>query len=267
MLLEWNRWIEGMAAFKEGQGLLWVFTIVLFAVQWHRGILQKNKLLIGGCVLGLLTVFPLTAVVLLKGFTPFYNWLDLQQLFPLMLLTALLATEFVCVVEMIPKGKHLGIMCAAILLLAATGFHGFDRMEPADEHGVPVAYADAFESLEELVGERSLIIAANGDMLQYARLYEASWQPLYGRDLWSGKSASYINSGYDIEYDYYTLLEQAELKEEAYTEFVALVEAGAADCIIVPYYWREAFSQIPGYQLVALTESYNVIVKEDLIAK
>ena len=67
MLLEWNRWIEGMAAFKEGQGLLWVFTIVLFAVQWHRGILQKNKLLIGGCVLGLLTVFPLTAVVLLNS--------------------------------------------------------------------------------------------------------------------------------------------------------------------------------------------------------
>lgn len=260
MLLEWNRWLEGMTTFKEYQGLLWIFVLGLFTVLWYRGRLQENRLMICSAILAVCTVFPLSAMILLKGFTPFYDWMDLHQVFPMMLLLAVLAVE---VTERF--GKATGLICVGVLLLVATGFHGFDKTEPADVHGVPAAYAEAFESLDQMIDRDDVVIAAKADLLQYVRLYDATWQPLFGRDLWNGKSASYINSGYDVEYAYYTFLEQAELKDKAPAEFIALVQGGEADCIIVPYYWKDAYSQIPGYQLHILTESYNVIIKEDLV--
>lgn len=262
MLLEWNRWLEGMVTFKEYQGLFWVFVLGLFAMLGYRGRLRGNRLFLCSAILAVCTVFPLTAVILLKVFTPFYDWMDLHQVFPVVLLLAVFAVEVT-----VKLGKRIGFLCVGVLLLVATNFHGFDKKERADEHGVPVAYAEAFQSLDQMMDGDDVVIAAKADMLQYVRLYESGWHPLYGRDLWNGKSASYISSGYDVEYSYYTYLEQAELKGKAPVEFVALVQGGEADCIIVPYYWKDAYSQIPGYQLHVLTESYNVIIKEDLVVQ
>ncbi len=276
MQAEWNKWLEGMTAFKAGQGMLWIFILVLFAVLWNKGILKRSRLFLGAVLLGGLSVFPLSTVVLLKVFTPFYDWMDLQQLMPLTLLIALFGMMLMEILEerALPKKKLTGIaarsvggICTAILLLTAVNFHGFDYRSPADEHGVPFKTAEAFDALYALIGNRQAVIVAKGEVLQYVRLYEPAWQPLYGRDLWNGKSASYINSGYDVEYMYYTLLEQAELKEQERTEFITLLSAGKVDCAVVPYYWREGYSEIPGYELLDLTDEYNVIIKKDLMAE
>ncbi len=279
MQLEWSRWLEGMTAFKAGQGMLWIFTAVLYAMLWYKRSLKRCRLLWCAAVLSLLTVFPLSALVLLKGFTPFYDWMDLQQLMPLTLLTALFG---VVMTEILQEEKLLNakavkqsgivkrffsVVCVAVLLLTAANFHVFDYKSTADEHGVPSETAQAFDALYELVGDTQVVIVAKGDVLQYVRLYEPAWQPLYGRDLWSGKSASYINSGYDVEYEYYTLLEQAQLDDKERAEFTALLTKGEADLAIVPYYWREAYCQAPGYELLVLTDMYNVIIKKDLIAE
>ena len=276
MQLEWTRWLEGMTAFKEGQGMLWIFIVVLFAVLWHRRTLVRSRLLLASAVFGFLIVVPLSAVVLLKGFTPFYDWMDLQQLLPLNLLNALFC---MLLIELLQKNlipdmmfrdtwkKVVSLGCVVVLLLTATNFHGFDYRASADEHGVPLETAEALDAVYVLVGDTPVVIAAKGDMLQYVRMYEPAWQPLYGRDLWSGKSASYINSGYDVEYEYYTLLEQAELDDGDQADFLELLSRKDADLVIVPYYWREAYSQIPEYELIVLTDRYNVIIKKDLIAE
>ena len=278
MLAEWNRWLEGISSFKAGQGILWVFVLGLLVLLWRKSGQEQQRLAVLSAVMGFLVLCPLSAVVLLKGFTPFYDWLDLQQLFPMPLWMALFAMTLGEAMEGInipgirAKGYKgytktaVAYICVGILLLTATNFHGFDEKAKADSHGVPVGTAEAFDALYELVGDTHIVLAAKGDILQYTRLYEPSWQPLYGRDLWSGKSASYINSGYDVEYAYYSLLERTELAGEDQEEFIALLAGGEADCIIVPYYWREAYSQIPGYELLILTEEYNIIIKKDLIA-
>ena len=110
-------------------------------------------------------------------------------------------------------------------------------------------------------------MAAPPEMLQYARLFEPSWRPVYGRDLWSSKSASYINSGYDREYQYYTLLADARLPEDECTELISLINEGYADCIIVPDFWLEIMSGMPEYEPVRLTSSYIGIMKKGLLTE
>ena len=275
MQLEWNKWIEGMTAFKTGQGMLWIFCLILFVLLWYRGEL-KHRLFVASIVLGILTICPVTAVVLLKIYTPFYDWSDLQQILPMMLLLAVLGVEaFGFLKDMAVPGLRLGQtakniisgVCVVILFMAATNFHGFDERPEANTSGVPVETAEVFEALYDVVGDQPIVLAAPGEILQYTRLFEADWQPLYGRDLWSAKAASYINSGYDTEYEYYTLLGKAEPETEEYDRLTALINEEQVDCVIVPYYWLEEMGDMSVYEPVVLTDIYTGIIKKDLIIK
>lgn len=276
MQLEWNRWMEGMTAFKTGQGMLWIFCLILFVLLWWRGELKRHSLFVVSIILGILTICPVTAVVLLKVYTPFYGWSDLQQILPMTLLLAVLGVEaFWFLKDMNVPGLRLGQtakntisgICVVILLLTATNFHGFDERPKANAGGVPAEVAVLFEALYDVVGEQPIVLAASGEMLQYTRLFEDDWQPLYGRDLWSAKSASYINSGYDTEYEYYTFLGKAELEPEEYNRLTALINEEQVDCVIVPCYWMEAMGDMYAYEPVVLSDVYTGIIKKDLIIK
>ena len=276
MQLEWNRFLEGITDFKTDHGMLWIFSLVLLWICFKKGTLKRHRWLLTSLVLGVLVICPVTAMALLKIFTPFYDWSDLQLLLPTTLLMALLGVEAYDFLrkQEIP-GLHPGqtakniisVVCVAVLLLTATGFHGLDRYPEADEHGVPLETAEVFEALEQVIGEERMVLAAPAEMLQYTRLYEPKWQPVYGRDLWSGKSASYINSGYDIEYEYYTLLAKAQLTEKEQESFAALIREGQADCVIVPAFWVEQICELPEYESILLTDSYAGIIKKDFVTK
>lgn len=276
MQLEWNRFLEGITEFRAGQGMLWIFCLCLFVLCFRKGIMKNQEWLVTGLILGVLVSCPLTAVLLLKIYTPFYDWMDLQQLFPIVLLIAFLGVEaYAFLRKQDVPGLRLGqrakntisAACIIVLLLVATGFHGFDQYQKSDEHGVPIETAEVFAALEEVVGEEPIVLAAFGDMLQYTRLFEPKWQPVYGRDLWSGKSASYINSGYDREYEYYTLLDDARLTDQECERLISLINEGQADCIIVPDFWLEIMSGMPEYDSVILTDSYAGIIKKDLLVE
>lgn len=276
MQLEWNRFWEEITAFKEGQGMLWLFCLAVFVYCFKKEIAKKHRIFVTSFVLGAMVLFPLTAVVLLKVYTPFYNWNDLQQMFPMVMLIAFGGVELFSFLRKqdIPglclsqTGKNIiSAACVVILLFTATNFHGFDQRQNGDERGIPVETSDVFASLWQLLGDKPIVLAAPGEMLQYARLYEPAWQPVYGRDLWSGKSASYINTGYDREYAYYTLLEDARLPEEECTELISLINEGQADCIIVPDFWLEIMSGMTEYDSVRLTASYVGIIKKDLLSE
>lgn len=276
MQLEWNRFLDGLLELKEEQGLLWLFCAVVLVVCLKHAYFRKQEWPVACIVLGVLVLFPITAVVLLKVYTPFYNWKDLQQLFPLVLLVAFGAVELygflkkqdvpgVCI------GQHakniISGVCVIVCLLVATNFRGLEQGQKAEEHGIPLESAEVFEALWQVIGEEPVVLAAPPEMLQYARLYEPAWRPVYGRDLWSGKSASYVNSGYDWEHEYYTLLEDARLPEEECESLIFLINEGKADCIIVPDFWLEIMSGMPEYDSVRLTSSYIGIMKKDLLVK
>lgn len=273
MQLEWNRFLDGIVNFKENQGILWFFCAAVLVYGLKQASQAKRSLLTVSLVLGVLVLFPATAVILLKFYTPFYHWNDLQLLFPLVLLLGFGAVElYEFLVKKDIPGMNLGQgakriisgFCVLVLFLVATNFHGFDQKPKAEEHGIPVESAETFEALRQVVGEKQIVLAAPPEMLQYARLYEATWRPVYGRDLWNGKAASYINSGYEWEWDYYILLEDALLPEEECERLISLINEGKADCIIVPEFWLEMMHDMPEYDLIPLTSSYAGIIKKDL---
>ncbi len=276
MQLEWNRLLSGLLEFKEKQGGLWLFCAAVLAVCLKHAFFRKQRWPVMCIVLGVLVLFPVTAVVLLKVYTPFYDWRDLQQLFPSTLLVAFASVELY---EFLRKkdvpgirlGQHARNIISGgfiiVFLLVATNFRGLEQGQKADCHGVPLESAEVLEALWQVIGDEPVVLAAPPEMLQYARLYEPAWRPVYGRDLWSAKSASYINSGYDWEHEYYTLLEDARLPEEECERLITLINKGKADCIIVPDFWLEIMSGMPEYASVRLTSSYIGIMKKDLLVE
>lgn len=276
MQAEWSIWLSGLAAFKETQGLLWIGCIALLILLWKKGSLHKEPLWISSVVLGALVFCPITAMVLLKVYSPFYNWLDLQGIFPVTLFAAMLGVEIFenIRVRRVP-GWSLGAGtrtvlaagCVVVLFCVATNFHGFDKRSEADANGVPVEVSAVLESLQGQVGDRSIVLAAPSEILLYTRLYYADWTPFYGRDLWSGKAASYINSGYTIQYRFYEYLEKAELTESEGADFVCLIQEAYPDCVIVPGYWEDRLGKVEGYEYLFLTDAYKVIMKEELLSQ
>ena len=274
MQLEWNRFLEGLALFKQHQGLVWICFVALFTILFAKQKIKGNALWMTALVLGVATVLPVTALVLLKFYTPYYNWLDLQNVFPTVLCMGCLGVYlFEYLKERDIPGVRMGkaakgciaAICVAILFVTATTFYGMGEREQADAHGVPVETAKAFEALEEVVSAESMVVVAPSHVLQYVRFFNNNWETLYGRDLWDGKAASYIDSGYDTEYQFYEYLEMLEPELEARDGFAPLVESGKADCIIVRQlwtYWMEAYD---GYEVVPLTDSYVGVIKKDLL--
>ena len=85
MQLEWNRWLNGLTVFKEKQGLLLPLCFVVLGVCLGKFSPKAKRLWMLSLSLGVLVLFPFSAMVLLKGYTPFYDWMDLQLLFPMTL--------------------------------------------------------------------------------------------------------------------------------------------------------------------------------------
>lgn len=274
MQLEWNRFLEGITLFKQYQGLVWLCCIAVFALLYKERKPYTSTLWIVSLGLGVMVLFPGTALVLLKVYTPYYSWLDLQGVFPSVLLMGYLGvTLFSYLKEQpVPGLAHkkvgkitIAAVCVVVLFATATTFHGFDQRAKADGRGVPVETSKAFAALEEYVEDKEIVLAAPSEVLMYTRLYNANWQTLYGRDLWDGKAASYIDSGYETEYQYYEYLEKIEPELEVRAGFAPLVEEGKVDCIIVPYLWTYWMDEINGYEIVSLTDSYVGIIKKDLL--
>lgn len=274
MQTEWNKYLTGLQQYKEYQGMFVVFCIGILAYLWKVEKGRGRKLLAFAGVMGVLIVCPVCAVLLLKGYTAFYDWTDLQLLFPSVLL---LAWGAMVLIEKLQKqeipglrcGKKaktmISIGCVCLLLAVGSVFHGWDTAEEADQHGIPIETAQTFQILSEALPEKSLVIAAPQELLMYVRMYETDWTPLYGRDLWSGKAASYIYSGYDIEYEYFTLLEKEQLSEQEAESLWKLVETGPAECVIVPAGWITDEMVWTECVQLRLTESYTAILKKDLM--
>lgn len=276
MQLEWKEYVSGLSLAKAGYGMLWLFCIVFLIVWFFKRYRRGRRLFLASAFLGILVFCPLTAVALLKIYTPFYTWSDLQFLFPIMLLSAFLGTEaFVYIKKIAVPGLRvggyantiIGIVLLVLLFLSATNFKVFNNISQQHENGVPIEAYELFEALDKAVSQEEILLAAPSEYLQYTRLYKASWCPLYGRDLWDGRAASYIYSGYGEEYEYFTILDTLWLSEQEYAQVHAWLEEGVLDCMIVPVYWLEKVLPVSGYEAVGLADIYVGIIKEDLLVK
>lgn len=271
MLNEWTGWLSGIQTMKKEQGMLLLFCVCLIWYFWRK---KEQSVFWGYGALSLaLVVFPVTAAVFMKGYTAFYGWSDLFLIVPVLPLLAAGGVEcserlkakeipgFPCA-----KGLQTAVSIAIICLIFifSSNFHSLEIKNTHTDSGVPSEIAEAFSQLADLTEKEDPVIAASSGILPYVRMYNMQWQTLYGRDLWDGKAASYIASGYDREYVYYELLEAADLSDEDLDRLEALIQEGDADCVIVPSYWINRMEEIPGYETVMLTDSYAGILKKEI---
>ncbi len=296
MSLNFLKWQQGTADFKQNLGLvLLLFIISLFIIFKNTG-REGKRLAISGGVLALLVFVPLTAVLLMMGYTGFYDWDDLQLLIPF---TPVLALGGCLTVEKLSGARtpaveaesetagpepaataaaktapdETGIRrlpvaaaaCMIFLLLAATDFHAFDSQEESDGYGIPAWTLEVYESLQENVGDKELTILADSELLQYVRLYNADWYPAYGRDLWDSHAAGYVEYAYDAgTEEIYEILGSSLMTKENAAVIVSYVEAAQPDCLIVSKDWETALlGKLSDYNLITLTEQYIGYVKMD----
>jgi hypothetical protein len=237
---------------------------------------KEKRLLVFAAGLGVLVLCPLSAIVLLKGYTSFYDWMDLQLLFPFTRLlgyggTVLILYLYRAEIPGLQLGKPWKMLiawcCTAMVLFVGTTFHTFDVRSKAADSGVPVEVAEVLKTIQDEIGEYPLVLAAPSEVLLYTRLYEGKWEPLYGRDLWSPKAAGYINSGYDLEYRYYELLEKDWLEEEEFSQLQELILTGPAECVLVPSGWIKELALPADWKIIEGNSLYTGIIKKDLVTE
>ncbi|MCD8379198.1 MAG: hypothetical protein LUC95_02480 [Lachnospiraceae bacterium] len=273
MSLNFLKWMEGTADFKQEAGLLLLLFIGSIILIWRKANREGKALAVSGAVLAVCVFVPVTAVFLLMGYTGFYDWKDLLLVVPLTPVLALGGCLFVeevsgirrpdaekgdTAIQRLPAAAAAA--CVIFLLLAAVNFHAFDEEEASDGYGIPAETLQVYESLRNVVGEGEMTILADGELLMYVRLYCPDWYPVYGRDLWDSQAAGYVEYTYGEETEIYEILSSASLTEEDADAFFSYVEETQPDCVIISREWETAPGDLPDYNLVTLTEQYIAYV-------
>ncbi len=266
MSLNFLKWQQGIADWKQELGLMLLLFVISLVLIDRKTDQEGKRLALSGGILAVLVFVPVTAVFFMMGYTGFYDWEDLQLVIPL---TPVLALGGCLAVEALSGKAAAGKMpaavptaCVVFLLLAATNFHAFDGQEESGGYGIPSEACAVYESLGEALGEGEATILAEGELLQYVRLYCTDWYPAYGRDLWDSHAAGYVEYTYSTETaEIYEILTQASLSQEDAAALISYVEENEPDCLIVPWYWEAELEDLSDYNLVTLTEQYIGYVK------
>lgn len=252
------KWQEGVTDFKLEQGaVLLLFGISIFLIFQAEGMTRK-RLASAGTILCLLTFLPFTATLLLWGYSGFYDWQDLLMTVPVF---SILALGGCLAGERSSHGTATALFCIFFLFLSVTNFHAFDGQETSEGYGIPSWAGEAFDGLQEAVGDRELQILGDNDLLMYVRLYSTNWYPVYGRDLWDTQAKGYV------EYDYGDLswlsdiLAQDTISAGNSKILVSYVKETQPDCLIVLSSWESELVMPADYNLVTLSGQYIAYIK------
>ncbi len=257
MLSLWENWWNYVVEFKELHSLILLIPLAVLLL-YQESKQNDNKVFVRFVVIiGVLLFVPLFAIPLEILYTGFYDWNDLFVLLPVAILL-----PYACVLSLeYLKGKRVCWMLAlVILLLAGTDFRVFTDTQAMGENGIPKEATEVFQSVEELMGEEEFQIAAPTQILAYTRLYDVTWKPAYGRDLWERDGAKYISSSYTWEYELYNILEALPLDAETAERLRSIVLSYEIDCLIVRSYWVEVLGEIPGKRIEEVSENFVAYV-------
>ncbi|MCD8326694.1 MAG: hypothetical protein LUC90_08470 [Lachnospiraceae bacterium] len=266
------KWQEGVTFFKQEQGVvLLLFAVSIFLIlRWAKETDARFAKSAG--ILGLAVFVPVTAALLLCGYSGFYDWQDLLLAVPLM---PVIALGGCLVVEntggSAPRAEKRGqeclwtvisLLCVLFLSMAATNFHVFDEQEKSDGYGIPAWAGEAFDTLKEAVGDRELQILGDNDLIMYARLYCTDWYPVYGRDLWDTQAMGYVEYDYaEAETQIGSILALDTLSGDNAKILISYVEEIQPDCLIALSSWEEVLSTPADYNLVTLSGQYIAYIK------
>lgn len=154
--------------------------------------------------MAVLLLFPLTAFLIDKYRTDYYNYASVWSLLPVTVVIALGLTEALDTLLHTDAGRgRYGkyVVCAGLVLLLAlcgTVSPFFTDWKQSD--GFEKIRAEEKEVLEILSGmqeERDVCIWAPDEVVETARAYDGNLKLLYGRDMWNNALSGYTYDVYD----------------------------------------------------------------------
>ncbi|MDE5589213.1 MAG: hypothetical protein K2J60_08760 [Acetatifactor sp.] len=263
-----NAWLGWLSFTQTGKMAGALLISLLFLWIYYKRVKQKEFLIYTTAVT-LLCILPVTAVLLQMYQTNFYDYKWIWSIVPMTAMTgfaaALFMTEFL---QKLWAGNRKRQIAAAVLLVVALVFCSGMGAETWDGYGKQPERQRAeslLANLQERMQGREICLWAPRSVVEYARVYDAGLQLLYGRDIWDSDLTAYSYDKYPGGfYDLYQWME-ADVGEETVPDSYCVETAMSAgvNCILVPVDKPEetidCFQEMLGVQAEKLEEYYLFI--------
>lgn len=261
----WQGWLSFTQAGKLAGALL---TSLLLLWIYYKNVKQKD-FLIYTTVVTLFCILPVTAALLQLYQTRYYDYKWIWSIVPMTAMTGFAATLFMT--EFLQKrylGNQKRKIGAVALLITSLVFCGGMGAKPWEDCGQQTERQQAeriLANLRERMQERQICLWAPRNIVEYARVYDAGMQLLYGRDMWDLDLTAYSYDKYPggIQ-DLYQWMEANAGEEMVPDSYCAetLMSMGV-NCILIPADKSEetirCFQEMLGIQAEKLEEYYLFI--------
>lgn len=212
---------EGWRVFNSNGKLMVLFLAAILLLwfgteKYRRG--AAGKLLLYSCVVAACCVMPVTAAVLMKYQTRFYDYQWLWALVPVSILIAYGSVVFRVTLKedasVSKKAASLSVvaMLAVFCLCGNLGNTLWDRDAARAERDMAEA---VLEEVTVQMQDKDICLWAPEAIVEYARSYDGAIRLLYGRNMWDAALNAYSYDTYDeMRLKLYYWLEQKEPEEE-----------------------------------------------------
>lgn len=251
-----NAWSGWLYYTEHGKFAALLLVVLLFL--WFRREEVGRELLVYSTIAAGCCIFPVTAMLLQKYQTLFYDYVWIWQYVPLTMLLAYGITVFLAEQwknykkEAMKKGETvtrknkwqcIGVtvaVAAVVLLCGSLGKPVFSAKEAQAER--EHAYT-VLEALAECAGDEEIFLWAPEEIMSYARAYDGNIRLIYGRNMWEKALMGHSYDTYgDVEESMYQWMKSVEADGNQEAEIfltggVSCMEAAwdyGVNCILLP---------------------------------
>ena len=234
----WSGWLE----YTDGGKLVALFLVAVAYLSLTRKLRgPQGRLVLYGGIAAVMCIFPVTAAVLMRYQTLFYDYQWIWSYVPLTAVIALGGTSFLTEqckpLRGIVKNTILVLLCVGVLALCGGLGRGGAGTEPAVQE--QAAVEAVLETARESCGEEFCLWAPK-EILEYSRSLDAGVCLLYGRNMWDIALNAYCYDIYSEEtvelYEWMEHLREygKETSMEEVRTYARKAFAIGADCILLP---------------------------------
>lgn len=236
----WSGWVRYTDEGKLGALAIAAVVYLLFVIKLKG---PKGRLLIYTGIMTVVCICPVTAAVLMKYQTEFYDYRWIWSMVPVTAIIALGGTVFLS--EQCKNGKgwqvffHNVIMTfASVVMLFLCGGLGVGSVDAVQAESTRVHAENILTQVRQQCGEEACLWAP-ADILEYARI-DGKTELLYGRNMWDVALDAYSYDTYnEEEKELYQWMEHLddwaiEISVEDVEEYVSRGFSAGAECILLP---------------------------------
>lgn len=244
----WNAW-SGWQGFTDEGKLAALFLALAGYLLVSRRKGSQRRLTVYGSVAAVLCIFPVTAAVLMKYQTLFYDYPWIWSIVPFTAVIALGGVIFLTDCWKKGRGYRTFLYNAALTLLSAgvlvlCGGLGVNRIDGEQERQNREYATAVLEEMDEnYMGfgeETGFCLWAPREILEYTRTENSKIRLLYGRNMWDLALNAYSYDSYSQEQiDLYEWMEHltdygVSIDDAEGQEYVRKAFSMGVDCILLP---------------------------------